>query len=240
MRIIRLYYPQEIKISALIVLSPDVSARLRHVLKYKEGDQVNVFNSFSGEFTGLLETVAPSACRLRIVAKLKDSESCFGPCVAVPLIKEERFKFVIEALVQMGVSEIAPIRFDRSQKGVCTRKLSNYVVGALEQSGRCAMPTLATTTTLYEFISKKKLVIYGDLASEKKLGDFTSLLQYAAGEIGILVGPEGGFSHEEFANLVKCDQAIGVKLSDFVLRSETALLYLIAHIKFLQNYSHAS
>ena len=115
--------------------------------------------------------------------------------------------------------------------------MNNIAYGAAKQSGRsklCNFFEPINFNTLLNNISNLDYVIvpYEDKQGEI-LGNCLQTINFNCKQltkIGVVIGPEGGFSEEEITKLKSLPQARIVSLSKTILRSETAALYCLAVI----------
>ena len=71
------------------------------------------------------------------------SEQNFKIHLALPLIKNNRFKIALEKSVELGVDELTPVRFDKSVKSSVNHdKLLSSIHSACKQSSRAYFPKL--------------------------------------------------------------------------------------------------
>jgi 16S rRNA (uracil1498-N3)-methyltransferase len=145
--------------------------------------------------------------------------------LAVAAGDRERFTWMAEKAVELGVSAIVPLETARTA-GVATRlrnahgaKLRRLVLEATKQCGAAWAPTIESPLALEEFLARP---ILG-----------TGWLADAAGAIPpatldetpltVVIGPEGGFTDEERSALMSAGYG-PVALGTHTLRFETAAL----------------
>jgi len=145
-----------------------------------------------------------------------------------PLRNSDRFEFLIEKVVELGVFEIYPVvskhtvaigRFSETKMN----RLRKIIIGAMGQSQRCYLPVLHNTIEFDNFIEMtstnlNKIVYYEHAGKNNETYKFDS-----NGEICILIGPEGGFEKFEIEKLIKHNWRIET-LGERKLRSETAAI----------------
>lgn len=181
-----------------------------------------------------------------IIAKvLSQAGSVSEPTTTVilfqSLIKSDKIEWVIQKSIEIGVAKIVPMqttycvsKVDQSKKADAKVSRWNKIAGsAAKQSGRGIIPTVASPVTFGQALEYCKKMDLGLIAYEKEnLANLRSQLQGLEGKtIGILIGPEGGFSEEE---ILKAEKA-GIKaitLGPRILRSETASIALVSNILY--------
>jgi len=179
-------------------------------------------------FVGEVLKIEKKSAVVKIVEELKPNVPKFFirlyQCVPV---KISTFDEIVEKSTQIGVSEIVPVISKRSfQKlSVIKEKIGRWervALGSLKQCGRHQplkisqpvsledLPTEGDFLNLFPFERERSQTVLEVLKGKTKPGG-----------VNILIGPEGGFSEEEFLTL-KEKGFIPVSLGNFVLKSETA------------------
>lgn len=143
------------------------------------------------------------------------------------IIKKERFDFIVEKATELNATEIIPIISERTKqyknmiKQIARwQKISDQ---SLSQCMRLQRMKIHNPITLEKLVNIdldniNKIVL--DPYSKIKLSNISNKKKH----IGILVGPEGGFTKEEIS-LTKKNGFIGYSLDSMnILRSETAVI----------------
>ena len=155
--------------------------------------------------------------------------------------KKDKFELVIQKSCELGVKSIVPFMAKRSisvlDEKNTDKKIERWNLiakEACEQSKRNHLVQIQKPVglkSILEYKSDLNLVAYEDLSCQ----DNTHLFSLLSGEyksITIVVGPEGGFEKSEIDFLVQND-FVSVSLGKRILRSETAPLYLLSVIGFI-------
>ncbi|WP_027121119.1 16S rRNA (uracil(1498)-N(3))-methyltransferase [Mycoplasma leonicaptivi] len=210
------------------ILNKDILKHLK-VLRIEEEPFICVFNS---EFY---------ICKLdnqkaKIIKKLQENhEFAFEVVLAPALIKYERFEWLLQKAVELGVSKIQPIitdftngelyKYHKFEKKY--ERFLSILQNAAEQSFRNIIPILEKPiifTDIFEKYSHKKILAHEKINFSKSISDDINE------NVLFLVGPEGGFSDKE-VNLAIQNNVELVSLGKRILRAETASLYLLSKIK---------
>jgi 16S rRNA (uracil1498-N3)-methyltransferase len=145
--------------------------------------------------------------------------------LAVAAGDRERFSWMVEKTVELGVTEIIPLVTARSA-GVATRlkdahlrRLRRLTVEALKQCGAAWAPLVEQPVGLEEFV-RRPLTGTGWLADEAAAPVPPTLDD---GPLVVVVGPEGGLTDGERAALIGAAY-LPVALGSHTLRFETAAL----------------
>jgi 16S rRNA (uracil1498-N3)-methyltransferase len=104
----------------------------------------------------------------------------------------------------------------------------SIAIEAAEQCGRLTIPEIDQPIALEERLEswlEDRLLLFAD-----ESGGGEPLLETlrTRGRGDLLVGPEGGFTEEELAELRSYDQVVAVNLGPRILRAETAALAALA------------
>lgn len=139
--------------------------------------------------------------------------------IASALPEGKRVHFLCEKLAELGVKGFIPLITDRSQRSIKEDKIKKYIIEGMKQSGNPNIPEIYNPMRLEEVLEIGfKNIYFGDINGDKP--EFIK-------EGLFLVGPEGGFTEEE-RKLIISKKGIAVKLSDFILRIETAVISFLA------------
>lgn len=146
----------------------------------------------------------------------------------VPVIKESRLEWAVEKLVELAVCRIrlytSAYGGDRNRPPDMNR-LARIRQAAMEQCGLAWLPELHPPRPLAELLegATRPLV----LADPEPAG---SLPAAAPDGLAFVAGPEGGFNADERARL-QATAVCSLPFGTSVLRAETALLALAAHLR---------
>jgi 16S rRNA (uracil1498-N3)-methyltransferase len=148
-----------------------------------------------------------------------------GLTLAVAAGDRERFTWMAEKAVELGVSTIVPLETARTG-GVATRlrdahgaKLQRVVLEATKQCGAAWAPTVEPALALTDFLARPVSGI-GWLADRAGAPPPATLDN---SPVTIVIGPEGGLTAEERAALISAHY-VPVSLGANTLRFETAAL----------------
>ncbi|MDR1008885.1 MAG: 16S rRNA (uracil(1498)-N(3))-methyltransferase [Rickettsiales bacterium] len=224
----RVYIEAKIAPDTRISLAPDDAHYLRDVMRLAVGGTVRVFNGDSGEFECTVESagkrdfIARAIRQLRAPCKeIRGIELAFAP------IRHARLDFLFEKAAELGATVLSPVLTSRTAvKNFNPDHAKSVVKEAVEQCGRLTLPTINPLITLEKFIAArehKRTLVFLDERESARTNDTRKL----ASADTILIGPEGGFSPDEFA-LLESAGAIGVHLQGTILRAETAAITALA------------
>ena len=210
---------------------------LQRVLRLREGDHVTLFDDDGREHAGVLLTLSPRVAVVRITASTVPArESPLAITLYQGVPKGQKMDFVIEKATELGVHVVVPMTSAFSVARAPTGKHERWqriAVAAAKQSGRTEVPTIAAAQTFMDAVHAAqpldlKLLFYeGESAmSVATAPDLPAPPRTAA----VIVGPEGGFSHEEVAR-ARDAGFLALTIGPRVLRTETAALVALALVQ---------
>jgi len=237
----RFYVPDLVaEAGAEAVLPPGESHHAAHVLRLRAGATVELFDGRGGRATGRLTEVGRREARA-VVEVAGEPAARRGPVVhvafAVP--KGSRLDWLLEKATELGAASLRPVIFERSVTG--TGELTDakrdrwlgHCVAAAKQAGTDYLPELADPVPLAAMLAAPLagVRIVGDLGKDAR--SLTDVLTgRAAGEVVVLVGPEGGFSEAERSQVLAAG-FVPVRIGATTLRIETAAVALLAAVAVL-------
>ena len=140
---------------------------------------------------------------------------------------------MIQKATELGVTKFIPVITERTVvRNINYERLIKIVTEASEQCNRLSIPEIDKIQKLDEFFKNNKdlNLIFGDLNSDnKKLKINNKKL------LCILIGPEGDYTEVERDKILKYGGTQSIKLSNNILRTETAVISALSVINFLKN-----
>ncbi|MER8765509.1 16S rRNA (uracil(1498)-N(3))-methyltransferase [Mesorhizobium sp. M0601] len=230
----RLFVPDGLGPDIEFDVGPQQSHYLSHVLRLGEGAEILVFNGRDGEWSAAIATKSKKALRLRLLAlqrpqpPLPDLVYCFAP------LKQGRLDYLVQKAVEMGAGILQPVITQHTQvakPGI--ERLRANVVEAAEQCGILAVPELREAEKFERLLSnwdgERRLIFCDEDASTNN--PLPALQAVRERKLGLLVGPEGGFSDEERKMLRALPFVTAIPLGPRILRADTAAVAALALIQ---------
>ena len=140
---------------------------------------------------------------------------------------------MIQKATELGVTKLIPILTERTiVRKINIERLSKIVIEASEQSNRLSVPEIFKTQSLENFLKNNNSVnlIFGDLNTKNKKLQIKNNKPTC-----ILIGPEGDYTEHEREKILKFNGVQSIKLSNNILRSETAVISALSVINFINN-----
>lgn len=222
-----------------ILLSEEESHHLVRVLRARPGDSFFAYDGKGSIFKCRLAK-GPGGWHGEILEKLESqAESRLSICLAQSLIKKDKFEWVIQKAVELGVKEIVPVISWRTEvrpdEGSVSHKMQRWekiVAEAFKQSCRGVLPRLHTPMPVESFLQNwsADLRFVLDEAGGVRL---RTLLQEkkSAQSCLFLVGPEGGWDDRD-RQLFTAHGVTAVNLGDRVLRTETCPITVLSILQY--------
>lgn len=215
------------------------------VKRIRIGECVLLADGCGAAIGGVVVTSDPTGVAVRVNEILRVPTRRHRLVVAQALIKGERADVAVEALTEVGVSEVLAwqaarsiVRWkgDKRTKGLA--KWHSIAREATKQSRRFTIPSVSFADSpevqrrLRE--ADTALVLHEDAAHS-----LSDVALPEAGEILVVVGPEGGISSDELDAFVDAG-GVPVSLSDGVLRASTAGVVALAQLQLLLGIAGAT
>lgn len=236
MKQIRVYADTPLAPEAELTLPEGPSRHLTQVLRLRVGDELLVFNGDGRDFHATLTGAKKDVARVRLGSAGPEEPALALPIhLGIGISKGERMDFAIQKAVELGVAEITPLFTERCVVRLDAQRLSKrlehwhgVLVAACEQSGRRRLPALHPAASLDDWLGNAAPGLLLDHRADQTL----TRLDRPAGDLSLLVGPEGGLSAAERGK-ARVAGLTGVRLGPRVMRTETAPLAAIAAMQVL-------
>jgi 16S rRNA (uracil1498-N3)-methyltransferase len=232
-RTTRLFVAAPLASGARIALDQAQANYLVHVLRHRPGDGVLVFNGRDGEWRATLAVEGRKRAALEVAEQTRaqptpgDLHYLFAP------LKHARLDYMVQKAVEMGATRLQPVRTQHTQaQRVNLERMRGNAVEAAEQCGILALPEIGEPVGLADAIAAvepSRLLVFCD--EEAEVRDPVAALASARppeGKLAVLVGPEGGFTDDERAAVMKLPRVVRLALGPRILRADTAAVAALA------------
>lgn len=222
-------------IGCIVRVSGEEGRHAATVRRVEPGEIINLVDGHGRRVTGTVSTVIDrQTIDVDVVAVRDEPVPALRVVVVQALTKGDRGELAVEQLTQIGVDEILPWsaahsvvqwRGDRAAKSA--RRWADAATAAAKQSRRARFPLmgrLASTDDVRDRIGAASTAIVLDESASASIGEIDVP---AAGELLIVVGPEGGISGDERAAFAAAGAQI-VRMGPTVLRASSAGLAAVA------------
>jgi len=213
-----------------VTLSPEESHHVTGVRRLKTGDRIILFDGIGAEGSGVIIETGKRSIRVEVSSVERvESKLSIHLALAVAMPKGSRQDVLVEKCTELGVAVIKPMYCEHSVVKPTSGRLSKWRRTALEackQSHRAWLPRILEPLAFKDIVS---LASDYDVAFMTDRGGDSACktLIRKDQKVLILVGPEGGFSQEEFS--LAREAGVGMmRLAPTILRTETAAIAAVA------------
>lgn len=222
-----------------VTLGNDIARQVRTVLRMRPGDEIIVSDNSGAEFAVSLTEVGKIVQGQITAQHLSQAEPTVRLTLYQGTLKAQRFEWVLQKGTELGVMRFVPTICQRSvvrQQAALVKKQARWeqiIREAAEQSGRGRLPELTSPQSLTEALadvpSHELVLMPWEEAGQTSLK--RALSDQRPANIGLFIGPEGGFTPQE-ARQAQAAGAALVTLGPRILRAETAGLAVCAALLF--------
>ncbi len=203
---------------------------LTKVMRQKISDQFAIFNGINGEFIAEIFSIEKKFLLAEIKEKISDLKKVPNITLAFAPVKNVRIDFVAAKATELGIARFQPILTQHTiVDKINLERFKANAKEACEQCERNDFPEIFPPKKLEKFLSEKesaeRIFILCDESGEGlKASEVLPKFSATQKEIVILIGPEGGFSREEFSKMRTVKNLYSISLGPRILRSDTAII----------------
>lgn len=219
---------------------------IKNVLRYKEGDLLNVVDKdTSMKYKAKIISEMDNEIKCNIIEKIDSVENNLKVDIYQALPKADKMELIIQKCSEIGANKIVPVSMKRCvvrldekdalKKVERWRKISEV---AAKQSLRTDIMQIENVTNIENVcqnVSEYDIVL---IAYEKEENSYLKeeinklkTLDKDEIKIAFIVGPEGGFEEEEVNKLISCG-AKSISLGNRILRTETAPMVVLSILMY--------
>lgn len=218
MPIDRFYLDADLITEETVSLRDAEHHHLSHVMKLSAGEEVELINGRGTLAIGKITEIHKKDTSVYILSLKKKPPTSPRLILAVPLMRPSKLEWIVEKGTELGADLFLMFKAAYSEKEGLSEhqleRLRSLSIAACKQSGRLYLPSIEVLSDLKTIFTHKALFLFGDTretrSKEIPTSDCTLFIS----------GPERGFSTEELKWLD--EKAMGIQLSENVLRAETA------------------
>lgn len=211
---------------------------IKNVLRKKLDDKINICNSDTQKnYECVIKNIEENKIVCKILDEVKSlAESNLNITIFQGLPKSDKMELIIQKATELGVKTIVPVITkrtviklkdkDKQNKVDRWRKIAEV---AAKQSGRDIIPTIENIINIADikFDEFDKIFVLYENEEKISIKDEIEQLKNDNKEelnIGIVIGPEGGFAESEIEQLRLNQNVSVVTLGKRILRTETVAL----------------
>lgn len=209
------------------------------VMRMKQSDKIEIIYNHSIYLCQLKE-ISVNNVKVDILSKtMINNDVAYGVTIAVSLVSEQKWDYILQKATELGVSEIIPLELSRTLVKLDDKRYDKrydrwlkICKEAAEQSHRTTIPNILKIMKIKDLITTEydlKLVCStgNNVANLKQV--LSNYKNY--GRIIIIIGPEGGITPSEEQMLVE-NGFLKASLGNLILRVETAPLFILSAINY--------
>ena len=211
-----------------------------NVLRMKTGEKLLISVKGDWDYLCKIVDIETDRVNLKVLESMEQRELPVNITLLQGIPKSDKLEMIIQKAVELGVSEIIPVKTKRVVVKIEEKKLSaklnrwNAIAeSAAKQSKRSIIPKILEPQSIDNALEivkdfDVKLIPYENADSIDKTRRILDNMD-KTGNISVFIGPEGGFEEDE----VKKAKDLGfevITLGKRILRTETAGLALLSNI----------
>lgn len=233
----RLHVAADLRAEAQLTLDAYQTNYLVSVLRMKAGDSVILFNGRDGAWLARVTDPHRKGVRLELVVQTAHQTEASDLWFGFAPLKTGRLDYLVQKATEMGAGAIQPVitRYTQVSK-LKADKLAANIIEAAEQCEVLSVPQLQPEISLAELLAGwrdqhglRRLIFCDEAAVSASPVDLLGWLEGLP--VGLLIGPEGGFSDEERQLLLAQPFVIAISLGPRILRADTAAVAALALVQ---------
>ncbi|MCR1933853.1 16S rRNA (uracil(1498)-N(3))-methyltransferase [Clostridium tepidum] len=231
----KFFVPAENIIDKKAIINGDDVKHIYKVLRLKCGDSININNCQGKEYKGEIEHIDKKSVVVKIINQVEvNNESPLNIYLYQGLPKSTKMDLIVQKSTELGIKEIIPILTERVEVKTTLKEFkkidrwNRIALEACKQCKRTLIPSvkepLEFNNLLEEIKSMDLIVVPYESKHNYGIKSLIKNIQYkkeSIKNIGIVIGPEGGFEESEIRALEKI-KAETVTLGPRIFRTETA------------------
>ena len=239
--------PENIKEDKKTVLIKGEDAK--HIVKslrYKKNDEILITDGKGNKYIAKIDFIENNLITGKIVKSIPASIDPVTTRItlAQALVKNTKMDFIIQKSTEIGIHSIIPFISSRTipiirenNLGKKHQRWEKITYEACKQSERSIIPEISPiisfNTLLNQSINFNLSLIFWENETTNNLKYILSSSKPKT--MLCVIGPEGGFSHEEIRNAQESG-LISTSLGSHYLKSETAALFVLSIVNYLYNF----
>lgn len=215
-------------------------------LRARVGERITVCDGCGNDYECEIEEITRDNVFLKVLEqKHSEAEPTVKVTLYQALVKSDKFDFIVQKCVELGVAEIVPVVTDRCiskpDDSSLSKKIARWNKIALEaakQSGRGTVPEVCGAVSFDEALGQMKAddLCFVCYESTPRI-PISEIYEKASAErevksISFLIGPEGGIADKEML-AAKDANVLLAGLGPRILRTETAPLCVLSALMLM-------
>jgi len=236
----RLYIEGPITVGGTAEIRDEQARYISRVLRLKPGDCVTLFDGAGAEYPASIESLGKTRVLVSVADEIhRVAESSLRIQLLQGVSRGERMDFVVQKATELGVHRITPIMTEYSVVKLDAKRAEKRIqhwhgvaASACEQCGRNILPVLDPPIALRNWLGENHNSDGTRIILRPGAKGSLKSIRPVDGQLIALIGPEGGFSDEEY-ELAEATGFQAVGFGPRILRTETAALAVVAAMQAL-------
>ena len=219
------------------ILAGDAAHHLGRVLRAEPG-QLYELSDGTSVWLGKIESAGKDRVEFSLIDPISVRTSSLKKTLLLAVVKFDAFEWALEKATELGVNRIVPLAAARSEKGLLAaagkraERWKKILFESSQQSRRVRLPVIEAVTAARDALvacqSNLKFML-SERSGAKPLKQI--LTDRTAQTVALAIGPEGGWTDEEFLVAAKAgfEEA---SLGSLILRTETAVTACLANVNY--------
>lgn len=230
----RLFVAADLRTGSKADAAPEAVNYLVNVLRMKDGDEILIFNGRDGEWRAVLRFESKKKLYFEPVELTREQPAipdliyCFAP------LKQGRLDYLVQKAVEMGAGILQPVITQHTQVArIGIERIEANAIEAAEQCGVLAIPAVREPLKLERLLDEwdpARRLIFCDEGHDTH-NPLPLLESLPKTPLGVIIGPEGGFSDQERQRLRSLPFVTAIPLGQRILRADTAAVAALALIQ---------
>jgi 16S rRNA (uracil1498-N3)-methyltransferase len=235
----RLFFVPEVRGGEAELNGADAEHLVR-VLRAEPGEVYEISDN-NRAYVARIETARKASIVFRVMEELPAEKETAVVHLFPALFKFDRLEWMIEKATELGAANIELFSSSRSERGLvqaAPKRIERWRRIALEasqQARRRRLPEIGLQTSLESVIKKDfelRLLLDESTSAPPLLSVLGSIEKSVHDRIGILLGPEGGWTEAERQTILASGWKAG-SLGSKILRAETAAIAALSAVNVL-------
>jgi len=207
---------------------------LLNVLRMAEGAELLVFNGRDGEWRAVLRQPGRKQAALELAEQVRPQPEPPGLVYCFAPLKSGRLDYMVQKAVEMGAGVLQPVMTHHTQVSkINVERMAANAAEAAEQCGILSIPECREPVKFDKLVAgwdPDRRLVFCDEGAETN-NPLAALQNIEEKKLGVVIGPEGGFSDAERAQLNALPFVTAIPLGPRILRADTAAVAALAVIQ---------
>jgi 16S rRNA (uracil1498-N3)-methyltransferase len=221
---------QDIKENLIKITDKDLYRHIIKVMRSKTGEKLLFLDEDEIQYETVIKNIEPAFFECTITNHYQSKRKLdIKLYVAQSVLNSDAQISAIQKATELGVKGIIPLYTDNCavKESVIKNKVEKWQKVALEsvkQCERCDIPTISDVSYIKNVVKNyDRIIVFAEKYADKNFFEYIKNNPIKKTEsILVIIGPEGGFSEEEFAFFKENNLPL-ITLGNLIYRADTAL-----------------